>query len=133
VGGTISYNTYATTGISGAAETVSVVVPVPSSIFPHLVEGQNVITVEVHQNNATFTDLVMDLSLSVRFAAAPAIPTFGIGDANAVPFLYWLNDDMILQSSTNLGVWKSEPTYQSPFFLPIEPEITRKFWRLSEP
>lgn len=59
--GTITYATYASEVMGGADETTPVVREIAASL---LVDGENVLAVEVHQANAGSSDLGMDLGLA---------------------------------------------------------------------
>ncbi|MBI1840537.1 MAG: M36 family metallopeptidase, partial [Verrucomicrobia bacterium] len=100
--GTISYLTEASTAISGLGETI----PVIASLNPGLlVEGTNVIAVEVHQNHPTVgfsPDLLFDLELKASVNVgneAPTIALTGPGDPvivqapGGVKFLATVTDD----------------------------------------
>jgi hypothetical protein len=60
--GSINYQTLAASASDGAAETQYFVYGVPTSL---LVDGENTIAVEVHQNVATSSDLGFDLALTL--------------------------------------------------------------------
>jgi hypothetical protein len=70
--GTISYTTLASTSIGGADESAWN----PATINPKLlVSGTNVLAVEIHQSDATSSDISFDLSLSgAGVTTAPAAP-----------------------------------------------------------
>ena len=59
-GGTIRYNTLASTPLSGGSETTFVTIPIAAS----LVKGTNVIAAEVHQVERSSSDIVFDLELT---------------------------------------------------------------------
>lgn len=59
--GTVSYSTYATTYASGNPDTGSLTLP--ASLFK---QGTNIIAVEVHNNNASSSDIYFDASLTVQ-------------------------------------------------------------------
>lgn len=132
-GGTISYSTFASSNINGDAEFAVNSVAVPTSIFPHLVEGENVIVVEVHQIDAGSSDLVLDLSLVASFGAPSVIPSYGIGDLSGQPFFYWLDPSVIMECSSDLQTWLPEPTATSPVFPVPSPNYPRMFYRLRKP
>ena len=67
--GTISYGTWASTAIGAPAESTWYSFTVNASL---LVPGTNVIAVEVHQGNATSTDLSFDLEIDAALAPLPA-------------------------------------------------------------
>ena len=67
--GTITHTTMATAAIGGADETALLAATVNAAL---LVEGGNVLAVEVHQSNATSSDLTFDLEFNVTVTAPPA-------------------------------------------------------------
>ncbi len=110
-----AFNTFALTAIAGADETNWVTAFLPPSL---LVEGTNVLAVEVHQANATSTDLRFDLELRgaqawlpPTFATLPALPpvetgslvTLTAGHDGVSPFTYqwWFNGTNLLAGQTN--------------------------------
>ena len=60
-GGTIAYNTYASSALGGVDETTFVDQPIGTG---NLVTGENVMAVEIHQANATSSDISFDLQLT---------------------------------------------------------------------
>jgi len=69
--GTIGYTTLATTAVGGADETTWLQTTLPKSL---LVNGTNVIAVEVHQQSATSSDVSFDLELRTTTAStAPSV------------------------------------------------------------
>src|SRR6185436_8475456 len=61
-GSPVNYGTYASTVVSGAGETTQFY---STNVSPALLmNGTNVLAVEIHQANATSTDLSFDLELS---------------------------------------------------------------------
>lgn len=68
-GGTISYSTFAPTGIDNA--TYSGAVTIPSAA---LVVGTNRLSVEVHQTNLTSSDVVFGATVLVAEETTPAVP-----------------------------------------------------------
>ena len=77
-GGTINYTTQASTGLGGSAETtpVSFDLSVCSGI---LVEGNNTIAVEMHQNSGGSSDLGFDLELVGNAGGATGTPSLTRG------------------------------------------------------
>jgi hypothetical protein len=127
-GGAISYSTLAGNGITGDAESTRIVVPVPGALLANLVDGANLIAVEVHQDDAGSSDLVLDLRLTARFHP-PGGDTFDFGRAGPERFLYWLDDSKTLEVSVELDGWERRPGLKSPLALP-GPE-PRQFFRLA--
>lgn len=74
--GTINSNTLASSGISGAAENTFYETALSSNV---LVDGFNVLAVEVHQNNRTSSDISFDLEL---VAAYPPIQVTLVSPGN---------------------------------------------------
>ncbi len=81
----------------------------------NLVQGENILAVEVH--NGTGTDLVFGCSLAT-ITAAQIAPRLNIWAENALSTLFWNGDGFILQGSGGLndaGNWNDLPgTTQSP-------------------
>ncbi|HNR98169.1 MAG TPA: dockerin type I repeat-containing protein [Planctomycetota bacterium] len=75
--GTIGYKTWASS--SGTSESTFFTQEAEASL---LAAGENLIACEVHQANATSSDLSFDLTLQAERAAAPPAPSFIRGDAN---------------------------------------------------
>ncbi|HEY2952487.1 MAG TPA: Ig-like domain-containing protein, partial [Verrucomicrobiae bacterium] len=81
--GAVTYATYASSVVSGADETTTFYA---TNLSPGLlINGTNVLAVEVHQANATSTDLSFDLELS----ASPAPPRLTIARADSQVVLAW--------------------------------------------
>jgi Big-like domain-containing protein len=81
--GAVTYATYASTVAAGADETTTFYA---TNVSPNLlVNGTNVLAVEVHQANATSTDLSLDLELS----ANPAPPRLSVTLAGGWVVLAW--------------------------------------------
>ncbi len=66
--GTITYTTLATAAIGGTDESTLLASTVNAAL---LVNGDNVLAVEVHQSNATSSDLTFDLEFNVTVSAPP--------------------------------------------------------------
>ncbi len=69
--GAISFSTLAPSVVNGAAESVYHAISVESSL---LVEGTNVVAVEVHNNSVSSSDISFDLSMSVVKSDVPPPP-----------------------------------------------------------
>ena len=81
--GAVTYATYASTVAAGADETTAFYA---TNVSPNLlVNGTNVLAVEVHQANATSTDLSLDLELS----ADPAPPRLSVTLSGNAVVLAW--------------------------------------------
>lgn len=95
--GTISYTTTATSAISGSDEGDYETFNLSGSL---LVNGTNVIAVEIHQVNVTSSDLSFDMEL---IATTNAAPTTWISDGD--DWYYWD------QGTTPSGSWKTDTNY----------------------
>jgi hypothetical protein len=127
-GGVIGYSTLAGGSISGDAESTRIQVPVPDAVLANLVDGANLIAVEVHQDDADSSDLVLDLRLTASFHP-PGGSTFDFGSTGGDRFLYWLDDGRTLEISDDLGQWTRHPEIESPLAIPAQP--ARRFFRLA--
>ncbi|MGI8604541.1 MAG: hypothetical protein ACR2OZ_16335 [Verrucomicrobiales bacterium] len=128
VGGTIGYSTFASENMNTAAEeTERYNIPVSPALLDNLVDGTNVIAVEVHQFDVGSSDLVLDLKFTASFNP-PGGGVFGVGAASGGHFLYWLDDSMVLETSEDLAQWTAHPEIQSP--MPLRGEAPRRFFRL---
>jgi len=79
--GAVTFATLASSSQSGSAEEFFQRAAVDPSL---LVAGRNVVAVEVHQVNATSSDVSFDFALAARLAggSAPSTPRFRRGDSN---------------------------------------------------
>ncbi|MEO6314226.1 MAG: metallophosphoesterase [Chitinophagaceae bacterium] len=84
--GAVTYTTLATSAPADDGQTI-VTYSVPTTAF---VEGSNIIAVEVHQNNASSTDVTFDMQLVGNFTLAGAEP-----DITRGPFLQMLSTDAV--------------------------------------
>ncbi len=113
--GIINHRTLATTTSGGFSEGTFFTMPVPPSL---VVTGENVMAVEVHQVNASSTDIAFGMALQMTAAevgpAAIRTPPSGqlklVGDAvsfeavvaGTPPLaLQWFHDDVAIPSATN--------------------------------
>jgi hypothetical protein len=60
-GGTVGYNTFASSPIGGSDESTPLTVTISANAF---VNGNNIIAVEIHQSDLTSSDLTFDMSLT---------------------------------------------------------------------
>ena len=79
--GPVSYNTVATTAVGGAEESTQFITAQINSSA--MVQGANVVAVEVHQVNITSSDLSFDLELSTGEAPMPPIVSVEATDSDA--------------------------------------------------
>jgi len=127
--GAVTWLTYATSAVGGADESTFF----PISISPSLlVAGTNVIAVEIHQANATSTDLSFDLELSADLAP-PRLHVARSGDSI---FLSWPGyaTGFRLESTLHPGaLWSPVSTLpgQTSFLATASAESS--FFRLSKP
>lgn len=133
--GTVGYNTAA----SGTPATESEYVALTAIPLTNLLNGTNVLAVEVHQYPITGTpllttssDMRLDLDLMGVFptpAAPVAASTAVVGN---LLHLLWSDPTAVLQTNPNLdGSWQDWSEAKSPY--PIVPEANRMFYRLRKP
>ncbi len=126
-GGFIGYSTLAATAVDAADEITYYPVEVDPAIVSALQEGDNVIAVEVHQFNATSSDLSFDLELTASYHP-PTDGVTGLGRTTAGRhYLYWLDPRWTLQTSDTLSNWQPLPNTPNP--LPLTTDQSRKFYR----
>ncbi len=65
--GPVFSSTFALSAIGGTDENDYTAFTVPQALLPNIVEGENVIAVEVHQSNLTSSDITFDLTLEATF------------------------------------------------------------------
>lgn len=90
--GVVSYNTFASPGVGDATLTGPFIVPAAA-----LVQGENTLAVEVHQQNGTSSDVVFGLSLETTYDLVsrytPGLVNSTRGTRPAFPMV-WLNEVM---------------------------------------
>ena len=125
--GVVNYLTLASNSISGAEETIYYESPVSPAL---LVNGTNVLAVEIHQVNATSTDISFDLELVANVRTAPAAteivhnggsyslrwPSWAVGYRlyhadHLTPPINWVP---VPAEPTNDGTWKTLTLPGSP-------------------
>lgn len=128
--GAVNYLTPASSVIADADEDTFF----PTSVGPApLVTGLNVLAVEIHQANATSTDLSFDLELS----AEPAPPRLNVARSGNSVLLSWpMSTGFRLESTVHLGPaasWLPISTLpgQTSFLASVSAESS--FFRLSKP
>ena len=94
----VPYNQYAEAAVGGTGETTFFSFDVDPSCLPYLVNGTNVIAVEIHQCNATSTDISFDIKLTGKTSQLSTTFASGVLTINGTPF-----DDNIVLSSTTAG------------------------------
>lgn len=111
--GTVNYTDWALTAVGNADETIYFTTNVPPAL---LVEGTNLLAVEVHQQSATSTDVSFDLRVAALVYHAPSLTvTRNTGQIE----LCWpaAPPGFTLQSSTDLGSsasWIPGPSTTGP-------------------
>ena len=130
-------NTAAVTTISGTTEATwnnwSGLAPTA------LVNGPNLLAIEVHQSDITGTPPLTtsgDMRLDFELLGQPPTPIPPIHFTTALvgptQHLFWSEAALMLQSNPNLsGTWMDLPEQPSPF--PIIPDVPRQFFRLKRP
>jgi hypothetical protein len=125
--GPINFDTYTENVTSGDPEDTYFEQVIPATM---LVPGENTVAVEVHQANATSSDLSFDLEL----LAAPSPDRFlfmvrSPGETN----LFWQGaKGETLQTSPSLHTgWTDLPNAASPMVIRKDPSQPRRFFRLA--
>jgi hypothetical protein len=126
--GTPTFQTFAATTISGAAETQRFWTNTVSPTF--LEVGTNVLAAEVHQSTSTSSDIAWELE--VQGLTSPASAQIFISRLGGDLVVYWSDATFTLQQSDNVaGTWGSISGARSP--LPISPSEATRFFRLRKP
>src|SRR5688572_9426274 len=100
------------TGVPNASNTSYIEYSVPLS---KLVQGENILAVEVHQTSLTSSDLFIDCEL----IATPMPPlVLNYSTSNGAPLLRWFDPSAVLERSTNLEQWQPVPVAGSPLSIP---------------
>ena len=106
---TVTPTTTASTNVSGTPTLYSATT-VDASTLP-LLEGANVVAVEIHQNNGGSSDIVFDLEILATNKPEPASPPpvyYGRFDGGLT--LVWSDDSFQLQEAANVtGPWTTHP------------------------
>lgn len=137
--GAIAYNTLASVGLDGAAESTWLTTNLPPSL---LQRGTNWLAVEVHQNSATSSDVSFDFELTAQLPALPTALAATRAAGNQLT-LAWpaTNGIFRLFTATNLTppvTWlqaTNAPVLSNNFWLaPISTAGSRqRFYRLQTP
>lgn len=123
--GNVSANTFSSTTISSAAETLRFWTNVFS--ITNLVEGTNLVAVEVHQASATSSDSVWDLEIA---GLLPPATTLKIRRLGAEVVVTWPDASFSLQEAENVnGPWRPAPVTNSPAVLPL---TAHRFYRVTK-
>jgi hypothetical protein len=139
-GGTIVNNTLALSAISGAEETTWFTNTTASPLL--LMQGTNVLAVEVHQGSANSSDLGFNCQLSAQRAAPPVLPiTLGLSGALPNLVLSWpATNGWNLYASPTLGpagVWTrvstGATTANGQTLISVSPTQSSLFFQLRQP
>ena len=87
-----------------------------------LVNGQNILAIQLHQTSLTSGDIVLDCEL-----VGPPLQ-LNLGKAGGQPILYWLDPAATLEATTDFSAWLPLPAGPSPF--PFSTTIPKEFFRL---
>lgn len=91
----------------------------------NLLTGTNILAVEIHQPNATSSDLSFDFEL-----AGVPVPSVYMANFGTDLVLYWLQSGWMLQEATRVdGGWTTVAT-ASPYA--VQPNSTQRFYRLKK-
>lgn len=125
--GPIAFDTYTGNVAPGASENDFV----EEIISPSgLVAGENTIAVEVHQANATSSDLSFDLELLAEEPADTFL--FMVRSGGETNLLWRADDGDTLQSSPSLETgWTDLTNVVSPLIIKLDPVQPRHFYRIS--
>jgi hypothetical protein len=136
--GAVTYTTFASNVVAGAEETTFFTKNVDPSL---LVPGNNVLAVELHQANATSTDLSFDLELSAE-ARPPPPPGLVVSRSGNRVVLSWSASyfGFRVQSTTNIApghVWSytsdSVAASNGNYQVSMVASNAQQFFRLSRP
>jgi hypothetical protein len=133
--GTIGYNTAA----SGTPANEDTFNPLANLSITNLVNGVNVLGVEVHQSPISATTLLTsssDMRLDLDLLGVLPSPTLAPASNTTVMGgklqLFWQDPALLLQCSQNLNSdWVNLPAARSPYA--ISPQESRMFFRLFKP
>jgi hypothetical protein len=90
---------------------------VPSPVLTNLVQGDNLLAVEVHNYNAGSPDITFAMSLAIT-RPYDLGPELSIVSSNGTPVLSWTRGGFTLQQASNAaGPWTDVPgpVVNSPF------------------
>jgi hypothetical protein len=97
-----------------------------------LVNGENIIAVEIHQNNTNSSDLSFDLQL---LGQKPAGPSLNISASGTTVTISWTAPNFVLQYIDDLGAapdgWQDVPNPSNPYTIQATaPNPRARFYRL---
>ncbi len=132
-GGALSYTNRAVNTVSGTATTYNLTTKTTNQLVQPLVEGTNVLAVEIHQANPTSSDILFDLEVVGNPAPPPPPPQqlYWASFESEQWTLAWSDPNFRLQRSDKVtGPWTNAPV-SSPVF--INPTNSQQFFRLRAP
>ncbi len=130
-GGAITKTTLATAAVNGAGESTYFATNLAAT---SLLEGLNVLAVELHQSTLDSSDAGFDLELIGRGVTATDLPMVLHGEAMSPGvFRLWFNAtpgrSYVIEASTNLQTWVPVHTNSAPGGLFEYLDTTPDFWR----
>jgi hypothetical protein len=94
---------------------------VPAPVLTNLVQGDNLLAVEVHNYNAGSPDITFAMSLAITLPSDLG-PELSIVSSNGTPVVSWTRGGFTLQqASSPAGPWTNVPgpVVSSPFVPPV--------------
>jgi hypothetical protein len=126
--GAISYGTYTTAGQNGENT-----IDQASLNVNRLVAGTNIVAVEIHQADATSSDVSFALGLTGNTLAQSLPQNLRMGVFGNELTFGWADAAYLLQEADVItGPWTNMPG-QSPISLPVRRDVPQKFYRLIKP
>jgi hypothetical protein len=101
-----------------------------------LLEGENLLAVEVHQSGPTSSDLSFNLQLVGTKAPGPSRPRLSIVRTPTGATVFWSGSSAgyrLEQASSVAGPWAESPTQNNPQNVTIAPGSANRFYRLVNP
>ena len=115
------------TKADGAGEITPDILNADSSILGALVDGENVLAIEVHQATATSSDAVCEAALTLSLNPPGTGNFFPLNVGNS-PFVLWEEPYRILEESIDLQTWRRVPEAPNPY--PADTSKLRMFYRV---
>lgn len=126
--GTVTFNTLSPAGVAGADEFTYFATNISAAL---LVEGPNVLAVELHQASNT-SDAGFDLGLRGVTIPPVVCPPLNISHIGADVRISWTGEGFILQKSDRPeGPYTDLPGVSSPYL--VSPPLGNRFFRLIRP
>ena len=125
-GGLTAAATYSTLASNATDTTTYFSAVIPAA---KLVNGENILAIEVHQTSITSGDLLLDCDVTGVPVPAPTPPlVLNFSKTGGQPVLYWFGSGDILERSYDLINWYPAPVSGSP--VSITPSVPQEFFRL---